>query len=305
MRIKDGDNQLYVASLLDLLRRYQRIGVVPKFQEFVLEVRKVCKVQGQEGPLGQRLALLESLVADSALNSSLADEGGDLGIFCKAGHLVVVDMTDPLLSSEEANGVFQVLVEQYRALPGRGGKVLALDEAHKYMKGETSDGPSAALVNTARLMQHDDMRLLVSTQSPLALAPELLELVSVAFLHRFHSSDWFAYLSKKLPLSPGAWRTIVELSPGHAVLFAGRHNLNATWSLKCGEAAGWEQRPIYRDDPSPLDSAPLFKIAVRQRITADRGASRTNAAPPRQVSGQNNPTFRQQVDLVSTTVEGT
>jgi hypothetical protein len=54
----------------------------------------------------------------------------------------------------------------------------------------------------------------VLVQSPLALAPELLELVSVAFLHRFHSADWFAYLSKKLPLSPGAWRTIVELPPG-------------------------------------------------------------------------------------------
>ncbi len=171
--------------------------------------------------------LLESLVAESVLNNSLADESGDLGIFCKAGHLVVVDMTDPLLSSKEANGVFQVLVEQYRALPGREGKVLALDEAHKYMKGETSDGLRAALVNTARLMRHDGIRLLVSTQSPLALAPDLLELVSVAFLHRFHLS-----------------------------------NLPATWSLKCGEAAGWEQRPIYRDDPSPLDSAPLFKIAA-------------------------------------------
>jgi hypothetical protein len=54
----------------------------------------------------------------------------------------------------------------------------------------------------------------VSAQSPLALAPELLELVSVAFLYRFHSVDGFAYLSKKLPLSPEAWRTIAERPPG-------------------------------------------------------------------------------------------
>ena len=45
-----------------------------------------------------------------------------------------------------------------------GGKVVALDEAHKYMKGDTSDGLSAALVNTARLIRHDGLRLLVSTQ---------------------------------------------------------------------------------------------------------------------------------------------
>ena len=270
MRIKDGDNQLYVAALLDLLRRYQRLGVVPKFQEFMVEVREVCKCPGQEGPLGQRLALLESLVAESALNSSLLDEGGDLGKFCKPGHLVVVDLTDPLLSSEEANGVFQVLVEQYRALPSRGGKVLALDEAHKYMSGDAGDGLSAALVNTARLMRHDGMRLLVSTQSPLALAPELLELVSVAFLHRFHSADWFAYLAKKLPLSPGAWRALVELRPGHALLFAARHTLPSSWALE-GCDADCEQ-----EDGG--GHAPLFKIAVRRRITADRGASRTNKA---------------------------
>jgi hypothetical protein len=38
-------------------------------------------------------------------------------------------------------------------------------------------------------MRHDGMRIVLSTQSPKALAPELLELVSVAMLHRFHSSD--------------------------------------------------------------------------------------------------------------------
>ena len=46
------------------------------------------------------------------------------------------------------------------------------------------DGLSEAIVNIARLMRHDGMRLAVSTQSPAALAPELLELVTVAVLHR-------------------------------------------------------------------------------------------------------------------------
>ncbi len=151
-----------------------------------------------------------------------------------------------------------MLVEQYRGLPSKGGKVLALDEAHKYMKGDLSDGLSAALVNAARLMRHDGMRLLVSTQSPLALAPELLELVSVAFLHRFHSADWFAYLAKKLPLAPETWRRLVELEPGRALLFASRHALPRAWAL-------------------PEGGAPLFALTVRPRLTADRGASRTNA----------------------------
>ena len=35
------------------------------------------------------------------------------------------------------------------------------------------------------------------------LAPELLELVSVAVLHRFHSRDWMEYLQAKTPLEFG------------------------------------------------------------------------------------------------------
>ena len=90
--------------------------------------------------------------------------------------LIIADLTDPLLSKEEANGLFQVLTEQFRSLPTKGGKVLCLDEAHKYMTGEKADGLSEAIVNSARLMRHDGVRLVVSTQSPKALAPELLEL---------------------------------------------------------------------------------------------------------------------------------
>ena len=64
-------------------------------------------LQTQTGPLTQRLALLESLVAESALNADIADQGMDLARACQPGALVAVDLTDPLLSSEEANGIFQ------------------------------------------------------------------------------------------------------------------------------------------------------------------------------------------------------
>jgi hypothetical protein len=73
------------------------------------------------------------------------------------------------------------------------GKLLVLDEAHKFMNDDTTtDGLSASIVNIARLMRHDGD---VSTQSPKTLAPELLELVSVTVLHHFHSHDWFKYLA--------------------------------------------------------------------------------------------------------------
>jgi DNA helicase HerA-like ATPase len=187
MRVKPDDNQLYVAQLLNLLRSYQRQGIVPDFNAFMTEVQSMCNLKMQTGPLEQRIRLLSSLVLESTINASLQSVADDVLHSCRSGMLVVVDMTDPLLSSEEVNGIFQVLVEQFRALPvstSNCGKLLAVDEAHKFMSGDSSDGLSEAIVNIARLMRHDGMRLIVSTQSPKALVPELLELVTVAALHR-------------------------------------------------------------------------------------------------------------------------
>ena len=92
---------------------------------------------------------------ESVESQPLAHLGLDLADISIAGKLVIVDLTDPLLSSLEANGIFQVLVEQFRAVPLRGcGKVLALDEAHKCMRGDGDgggDGLWHAIVNCVRL----------------------------------------------------------------------------------------------------------------------------------------------------------
>ena len=158
---------------------------MPDFSDFLNQVRNVCSVGSQKGPLDQRIALLESVVAESEKNAAIVEESLDLITCSKEGYqFIITDLTDPLLSKEEANGLFQVLTEQFRTLPTKGGKVLCLDECHKYMNGEKADGLSESIVNAARLMRHDGVRLVASTQSPKALAPELLELVTVAALHR-------------------------------------------------------------------------------------------------------------------------
>ena len=255
MRIESGDNQLYVASFLDLLRSYQRQAQVPDFSYFLEQVRKVCNVNGQKGPLDQRIALLESVVAESEKNTALVKEGLDLISSSKNGyHFIIADLTDPLLSKEEANSLFQVLAEQFRTLPTKGGKVLCLDEAHKYMRGDKADGLSEAIVNVARLMRHDGVRLVVSTQSPKALAPELLELVTVAALHHFHSPDWWNYLESKLPLHQGAFERILSLNSGEAVVFATSHDLSA----------------------DSVEGSHCLPLLVRPRITEDLGSSRRN-----------------------------
>lgn len=126
MRVGATDNQLYVACCMSLLRKYQRADVVPDFDEFIEELKEVCLVKGQHGPLVQRIALLESMIAESEVNKDIAQDSMDLPEACrKSQNLIIVDFTDPLLSKEEANGLFQVITEQFRSFPLDGGKLLA------------------------------------------------------------------------------------------------------------------------------------------------------------------------------------
>jgi len=305
MRISMNDNQLYVATMLDLLREYQQSGRIPKFQIFIEQIRVLCNVQGQSAALQQRIKLLESIIIDdsirdhttslhtntrnhmttmNAVQQDIQRNGCDLYDVCKPGNVIVVDLTDPLLARDEANGIFQVLTEQFRAMPitQASAKVLVLDEAHKYMDGSSgSDGLSGAIVDIARLMRHDGMRLVVSTQSPRALAPELLELVSVAVMHRFHSRDWFQYLSSKLLLHDRYMKSLAELDPGHALVFVSRHMFGADFWSRFDENNNSNHHPQkeeekHNNNHNNNSSMNVFPLTIRPRITADRGQSRTN-----------------------------
>ena len=53
----------------------------------------------------------------------------------------------------------QVVTERFRCslVPKGCGKLLALDEAHKFMDGLKSDGLSNTIVSAARMMRHDGL----------------------------------------------------------------------------------------------------------------------------------------------------
>ena len=75
------------------------------------------------------------------------------------GTLVVADMTDPMLAPAEANGVFQVLLEQFRLKKVDCGKVrktlswprswanFSLSHPCLYFHGDTSIGPIEHLLS--------------------------------------------------------------------------------------------------------------------------------------------------------------
>ena len=108
MKLDESSTQLYVALMLDMLRDFQRKEKVPAYQDFIEQFEGVCNVPGQSGPLKQRFQMLSSFVYESDKNESLREVGVDLADVMGAGRMVVIDLTDPMMSPADANGVFQV-----------------------------------------------------------------------------------------------------------------------------------------------------------------------------------------------------
>ncbi len=158
------------------------------------------------------------------------------------------------------------------------GKLLVIDDAHKFMDGTASDGLSSALVDMARHMRHSDIRLIVSTQSPRALAPELLELSSLAVMHQFTSRECFEHLSSKLSLELPGFKRIMKLRRGEALVFARRHDVvsaaTATTTTHSGSKSAGEVHNAWEENENAYGYGDnIFPMTIRPRITMDLGAS--------------------------------
>ncbi|KAH8091580.1 hypothetical protein JL720_5890 [Aureococcus anophagefferens] len=255
MRLDDEKSQqLYVSVALDLLRRYQQQGrsrtlTTSPRRSTASAARARRRARSSSGssssnPCSSRRRATRTTASRRSTRSRSSS----------ARALIVADLTDPLLSAADANGIFQVLLEQFRACDVDAGKLVVLDEAHRYLSGDS--GSASAVVDAVRVMRHEALRVVVSTQSPLTLPPEILELASVAVLHAFHSSDWYAYLASKLAIPKDGFSTVRRLDPGDALVFAARADL--------APAEEFEEQ----------DGRDCAVIRIRRRLTRDLGASR-------------------------------
>jgi len=167
----------------------------------------------QLAPLKQRLDTLESfMVEDQAKAYNMFDAAAPTprsrarpvtakGTSWKPhnGHLTIVDLSCPCVTPEMACSLFNIclslFLEQDSATVGR---VIALDEAHKYMTdSQECTALTEALLATIRLQRHLGARVIISTQEP-TISPKLLDLCSVTVVHRFTSPDWLNALRKHL-----------------------------------------------------------------------------------------------------------
>lgn len=106
----------------------------------------------------------------------------------------MVDLSCPCVTAELACSLFNICLSLFLEQKSPVGRVVAMDEAHKYMRDSAeSQSLTNSLLETIRLQRHLGVRVLVSTQEP-TVSTKLLDLCSVTVVHRFTSPDWLRTL---------------------------------------------------------------------------------------------------------------
>ncbi|KAK1659816.1 hypothetical protein BDP55DRAFT_697422 [Colletotrichum godetiae] len=261
MAFQEGTKPLYSYVMQRILRdmrlEQQEKGSQFDYAKFKQALAREKFSQGQQGPLQQRLETLESFMIKGKARS---DE--EIYWAPKAGQLTIIDLSCPCIPAEMACLLFNICLSLFLEQKSDVGRVVALDEAHKYL-GQSGESQvlTESLLQTVRLQRHLGVRMFISTQEP-TISPKLLDLCTVTIVHRFSSPDWLRTLRRHLAnedatpvdeansATPGQARAVTDLFPritalhtGHGLVFA----------------------------PSALIGSEPTTIQVRSRLTRDGG----------------------------------
>jgi len=207
-----GPMPLYLHAINRILRELrivqQQTNDSFNYLEFIKMVEDSPMTREQLAPLTQRLDTLESFMPKSQTERiSVATpkkkrtvkpgSGNDWTI--KAGTLTIVDLSCPCVTSEGACALFNMCLSLFLEHKTQGvGRVVALDEAHKYMNSATEASTlTETLLSSIRLQRHLGTRVFISTQEP-TISPALLDLCSITIVHRFSSPEWLKCLRQHL-----------------------------------------------------------------------------------------------------------
>ena len=227
----DGSVPLYMASIIRLLRQMAieaRGSRRFNYQEFSNRLKDDMKnsfSKDQNTPLKMRLDVLESFMSTNyayrkefGLSETIQNEDP---FTLKAGELTIVDLSDPLVDRATACSLFDMCLAVYFEAKSNISKVVALDEAHKFLSEDASDVFSASLIELIREQRHKGCRVIIATQEP-TISPALLDLCSMTFLHRFTSPAWSNMLRKHIAgaADPELINTVTTLKTGESIVFA-------------------------------------------------------------------------------------
>lgn len=221
-------------------------------------------------------------------------------------------MSCPCVTPEMACALFNICLSLFLEQESTVGRVVALDEAHKFMTvGAECQTLTESLLSAIRLQRHIGVRVYISTQEP-TISPRLLDLCSITIVHRFSSPNWLHNLEQHLvgvsvyeaegkgrngggntvnglseretssfdhgspdqtASSTGLLSQIVQLRRGEALMFAPGAIIETGKLPSTSTNAGLE---LFKESPYTgifhLGKG-LLKVRIRQRVTADGGRS--------------------------------
>ncbi|KAL4949779.1 hypothetical protein BDW69DRAFT_187975 [Aspergillus filifer] len=290
MAVSGDDTPLYMESIKRILREMRIIQQTKQatgfnYRDFKRRVDNCGLTPSQMGPLTQRLDALESFMPASQTSTFSQKSARGTDWYPVPGRLTIVDLSCPCISPATACALFNIcLAISLESGPDeetRVGRVVALDEAHKYM----TDTPEAAvftetILHTVRLQRHLGARIMVATQEP-SVSQSLLDLCSLTIVHRFTSPAWLKVLKGHLaaaqenhrvssPTAKGSgtdeaalFERIVRLKVGEALMFA------PTAIVGVRRNSGGDQQGV---EFARLEGD-CMSITVRNRLTQDGGKS--------------------------------
>ncbi|EWZ31212.1 hypothetical protein FOCG_08328 [Fusarium oxysporum f. sp. radicis-lycopersici 26381] len=304
---------LYLHTVTRILRelriKQQQRGGGFNYQEFKNAMKAANLTKQQSAPLHQRLETLESFMVkqDAPAEGPKSKKGegkaapknqGKVDWTHVSGQLTIVDLSCPCVTAEQACSLFDICLSLFLEQKTDLGRVVALDESHKYMNNTNESSVfTESLLSAIRLQRHNGTRIIISTQEP-TVSPNLLDLCSITIVHRFTSPVWLQVLrrhlagasnndesgakgletpneseqgSKQYWTIPASeiFSNIVQLRTGEAFVFAPSAIVDAIPKTHAGASVaqkGGDWQPVFLGDG-------IIKAIVRNRITADGGKS--------------------------------
>ncbi|KAF7342598.1 p-loop containing nucleoside triphosphate hydrolase protein [Mycena sanguinolenta] len=189
----------------------------------------------------------------------------DIESYFTPGGLVLVDLTDPFLDVESmtigltAGVLFDIVLGVFTQWQTVCGKLVVLDEAHKYLVNSESARLTQSVSNIIRLQRHLATRVVIATQEPTVIPPTILDLASMIICHRFSSPAWCIHLARHVSASSESadwYQQVMLLATGDALVFSPMAMIAAD------ERGG-----------VVLLGREHLKLRVRPRLTLDGGAS--------------------------------
>ncbi|GJC90032.1 hypothetical protein ColLi_13311 [Colletotrichum liriopes] len=309
MTVGEGGMPLYLHVVNRIIRdmrlEQQNKGQKFSYTSFKEKLEQEDLTAAQRGPLSQRLDTLESFMVKDKPKHERIDWEPKVRYNCqlpplvrltdkirKAGQLTVVDLSCPCVTADMACLLFNICLSLFLAQKSHVGRVVALDEAHKYMReSDESKTLTNSLLSTIRLQRHLGVRVFISTQEP-SVSTKLLDLCSMTVVHRFTSPDWLhtlrGHIAGVSSVSVTALKQREFIEDVDPVVVVGEDSASDLFekivSLQTGQALVFAPNAVIGPGRKENDTMTavqrlahrLLVVKVRSRLTQDGGRTIMN-----------------------------